>query len=385
MRQKLVMGAIQDKISRGKLHMAGTLYEGARKWVAQTVIYKRFRDFQSAKKIPKYSTLSTEQSVQQQKSIVFLCPATDMPIGGVKVIYNQGAVINEMNGKLAASILHPLNTDFSCTWFASSVAIKQDLAFNISNDFVMIPEFWAVPHARLLHKLGVRYGIYVQNGYSISFNAGEELDAAYRHAALILAISDDSVECIKLAFPECAGRVHRVHCSVNVDKFIAAPNKQNIICYMPRKLKRHSQLVTFFLNKKIPLHWRIESIDGLNEDSVASILGKSKIFLSFSEFEGLSLPPIEAALSGCHVIGYTGEAAKEYWDKEIFTEIHCGDIKAFVNAILNKIDVIDSSVHILYPAAINKLANRYSAKVELIDMQFVSNKIFEILNNAAVE
>lgn len=379
---KLVVGAIQDKISRGKLHMAGTLYESARKWAAQTVIYKRFRDFQSAKEIPKYFAMSPAQSIQQKKSIVFLCPATNMPIGGVKVIYNQAAVINEMNGKLAASILHPLNPDFSCTWFASSVAIKKDLAFDRRHDFVMIPEFWAVPHARLLHKLGVQYGIYVQNGYSATFNGGEELDAAYRHAALILAISDDSVDCIKMAFPECAGRVHRVHYSVNSDKFIASNDKQNFICYMPRKLKNHSRLVTFFLNKKIPSHWRIESIDGVDEDGVAVILGKSKIFLSFSEFEGCPLPPVEAALSGCYVIGYTGEGAKEYWDKEIFTEIHSGDIKAFVKAVLNKIDEMDSSPVIANSNAINKLANRYSAQVELSDMQFVSDKIIEILNNA---
>src|SRR5664279_3802216 len=125
-----------------------------------------------------------------------------------------------------------------------------------------------------------------------------------------------------MAFPECSGRVHRVHCSVNSDKFVPSNNKENIICYMPRKLRSHSHLVTFFLGKRIPSHWRIESIDGLNEDGVAAMLGKSKIFLSFSELEGLSLPPIEAALSGCHVIGYTGEAAKEYWDDEIFTEIY---------------------------------------------------------------
>ena len=36
-----------------------------------------------------------------------------------------------------------------------------------------------------------------------------------------------------------------------------------------------------------------------------------KIFLSFSSLEGLGLPPVEAALAGNHVIGYTGEGGNE--------------------------------------------------------------------------
>jgi glycosyltransferase involved in cell wall biosynthesis len=109
-------------------------------------------------------------------------------------------------------------------------------------------------------------------------------------------------------------------------------------------------------------------------------LGKSKIFLSFSELEGLSLPPIEAALSGCQVVGYTGEAAKEYWDKEIFTEIYAGDIKAFVKSVLSKVVEIDSNPTITHVGAIKRLAGKYSAQIELDDMRFVSSKVVEILN-----
>ncbi|OIQ99984.1 hypothetical protein GALL_180000 [mine drainage metagenome] len=360
--------------------MADTFYEDIRRWLGQTSVITNYRKIQSTRELPKYSAINTELSNRKQKSIVYLCPSINVPQGGVKVIYNQAAIINEMKGQLAASILHPYNPKFTCTWFASGAPIKKDNKFDKALDFVMIPEFWAVPHARLLHKLGIRYGIYVQGGYIISRNSGEELDDAYHNASLILAISDDTVECINMAFPECVNKVYRVHCSVNPEKFSASSKKENIISYMPRRLKAHSQLVTFFLRKMIPQHWRIESIDGLNEDEVAAILGKSKIFLSFSELEGFSLPPVEAALSGCSVIGYTGEGAKEYWDKEIFTEIYSGDIKAFVNAVLNKIGELDSSTYVENSTAIQNLANKYSTKVEKLDMQFVSNKILEILN-----
>lgn len=361
--------------------MSNTSYKSVRQWLRQSLLFKYYQKLKSFRIEPKYFTSKSKQNEQRQKSIVFLCPSNDIPLGGVKVIYNQSALITSMKGLVKSSVLHPLNTEFCCSWFEHHATIKHDLEFSKVLDFVIIPEFWAVPHARLLHNIGVRYGIYVQNGYVISRNPGEELDAAYNNATFILAISNDTEECIKMAYPECAGRVHRVHYSVKSEKFTAQANKENIICYMPRKLQRHSQLVTFFLNKMIPPHWRIESIDGLDENGVAAILGRSRIFLSFSEFEGCPLPPVEAALSGCQVIGYTGEGAKEYWDSEIFTEINSGDIKAFVKAVLKKIVEIDNSTPIRHIPAITKLAARYSSQVELADMQFVSTKVAEILNS----
>jgi len=359
--------------------MASTFYKGIRRWLGQTGIVQYYRKIKSSRQLPKYSAVQTKRGERQQ-SIVFLCPATNVPQGGVKVIYRQAAIINEMKEQLVASVLHPFNPEFSCTWFDHGVTTKKILKFDRTHDFVIIPEFWAVPHARQLHSLGVRYGIYVQGGYIMGLEGsryGEEHDNAYHNAAVILAISDDTLECINMAYPKCADRAYRVHCSVNPDKFIASSNKENIICYMPRRMKDHSQLVTFFLTKRIPPHWRIEIIDGLNEDGVATILGKAKIFLSFSELEGFSLPPIEAALAGCQVIGYTGEAAKEYWDPEIFTEIYSGNIKAFVNAILNKIDELDSPTFVTNTTAIRNLAHRYSTQVEQADMRFVSQKIIE--------
>ena len=37
------------------------------------------------------------------------------------------------------------------------------------------------------------------------------------------------------------------------------------------------------------------------------------------------------------MIGYTGEGGNEYWKKPLFTKINSGEIKTFVNEILNKI------------------------------------------------
>ena len=53
----------------------------------------------------------------------------------------------------------------------------------------------------------------------------------------------------------------------------------------------------------------------------------SEIFLSFSNLEGIGIPPVEAALSGNKVIGYTGGGGIEYWKEPIFTKIENGEIR----------------------------------------------------------
>ena len=90
----------------------------------------------------------------------------------------------------------------------------------------------------------------------------------------------------------------------------------------------------FFLRKHISRKWKIKKIDKLKEKKVFDLLLQSKIFLSFTQSEGLGMPPIEAAIAGNKVIGYTGEGGKEIWHKPIFTEIPHGNAKKFVQEIL---------------------------------------------------
>ena len=107
---------------------------------------------------------------------------------------------------------------------------------------------------------------------------------------------------------------------------------------MPRKKNRDIEILIFILNRFLPKGWGLKSIDNYNEDEVIKYLKKSKIFLSFSELEGLGLPPIESALCGNHVIGYTGQGGKEFWNKPIFDEVLQGDIRTFSTKVLNKIN-----------------------------------------------
>ena len=107
----------------------------------------------------------------------------------------------------------------------------------------------------------------------------------------------------------------------------------------------------------------------MTEVQVADLLERSKIFMAFSHFEGLALPPLEAALSGNQVIGYTGQAAKEYWRPEIFEEIASGDVVGFAQRVLAKVKAIDQAQQFDVPLqTIGNLADTYSEVQERKDM-----------------
>lgn len=320
--------------------------------------------------------------------LVYFCHPIKKAVGGVKVIYRQAELVNKLLGSRghSAAVMHPNTWTFKVRWFESQVPVKRqffkwrwvgkpsrsriDGCFDPQRHMVVLPELWARKYGDQLARMKVPFAIYVQNGYYISKGPAEILNEAYQSARSILTISDDASRCVAMAFPGTESRILRVHYSVDASRFNPLQPKENLITYMPRKLADHSSKVLFFLRNHLPSHWRAVPIDGLNEVEVAELLQRSKIFMSFSHFEGCPLPPLEAALSGNQVIGYTGQGAKEYWSPEIFEEIESGDVVKFAQSVLDKVKVLDAmDCFPIHTKAIEKLAKTYSADQELLDMK----------------
>ena len=142
---------------------------------------------------------------------------------------------------------------------------------------------------------------------------------------------------------------------------------------MPRKLPTHSDNLVFFLRNNLPKSWKFKSLHNLSESEVYKNLLKSKIFLSFSEMEGLGMPPIEAAIAGNKVIGYPGQGGKEYWRKPIFTEIPHGNISKFIDEIILHIKQKKSSSK--FKIARNKIIKQFSTDQEKKKVINMINKI----------
>ena len=322
------------------------------------------------------------------KSITYVCPTNkNKPSGGIKIIYRHAEILSKLlpNG-IDCKIFHYEDFNFSCDWFTHNVNFKKNSSFDPNKEFVIIPEWMAVYHAKIFKKLNVKYGIFVQNGFYLHTKpqnnfSDEEIYDAYKEAEIIISYSDEITECIKFTFPGCENKIFRITISVDNLKFQyneeIFSNKENLITFMPRKKRDHAQRLLFILNQHLPKNWSIKSLDNLRELEVVNFLKKSKVFLSFSELEGFGLPPVEAALSGNYVVGYTGESGKEYWTDPVFDEVLSGDIRTFATKIIKKVKEIDSKQNdysFLFPH-INTLANKYSLDKEKSSLNELIEKI----------
>jgi len=303
------------------------------------------------------------------KNIIFFTHAEKKPSGGAKYIYDFSETINKIKNfssevihikkKRTSKLIETINKKFNfkkkkysgwilkdikCVknfkyqWFDNKIKIKNDFNFNKEKDFVILPEIFAHFAEELLIKNNIDYSIFVQNGYCLDSTNNEKLlNKAYKNAKFILSGSNDTSDCIKFRFSKLKLKIYKMIYSINVGS-INYKDKKNIITYTGRKLPQHCNLVTSFLKYNLPKNWYLKNLNDLGYHQYLSELKKSKIFLSFSNLEGLGLPPVEAALTGNHVIGYTGEGGKEYWKKPLFVKINSGEIKNFVSTVINTIN-----------------------------------------------
>ena len=323
------------------------------------------------------------------KNVIFLVSGEKKPSGGGKIIYQFQNTIN-LNRNFSSKVIHirkkkskrwvesinkrifkkkinqnnweykdiEIEEKPNTSWFDIEVKLKNNLNFKKELDHVILPEIYAHFANDFLIKQKIPYSIFVQNGYSIfSTKKYSKLYNAYKKAKFILIYSKDIKNCIKSAFP-FINKKKFLNLVPSIDKKKLLPKKKlNLITYMPRKLSKHSELVVTFLKRYLPKTWKIIALDNLKINEVYDFLRKSKIFLSFSELEGLGLPPLEAALAGNKVIGYTGEAGKEYWQKPIFSEVKNGEILNFYKTILKNLNKKKTKKKY---TIINKLSLKYS-------------------------
>ena len=305
-------------------------------------------------------------------NVIYFLPEMKGASGGAKVIYKHSNIINNLDQNFSSQILHLkrniiykfeaslakrlsfLNNKYSGldakkmkisksyspdkNWQVDVYEKRKSLNFEKTKDFVILPEIWAHFADDLgLIKKNINYGIFVQGFYHMfSTNNFTKLKKSYEKAKIIISDSDYSIKCIKNMFPEFANKIVRVNFSVNEKKF-KIYQKSNLITYMPRKLPDHANLLIFYLKNLLPKGWKIVPLINISEKKLINYLSKSKIFLSFSNLEGIGIPPIEAALAGNKVIGYTGGGGIEYWKLPLFKKIESGEIDDFGQILLKEI------------------------------------------------
>ncbi len=330
------------------------------------------------------------------RNINFFLPYEKKVAGGIKRIIFHAKTINNIDKLISANLLF-IKKKTTSKWIDSikkKIKIKNDytgwrikdikivekknqnfqfldkktkiikkLNFDEKNDFIIFPEIFAHFAEELYTKKKVKYAIMVLNSFSIFPTSDiKKLNKCYRNAEFIISGSKIITKYIKFTFP----KIKKIYQStLSIDKKIYSKNlpKKNLITYMPRKLKDESSLLFLYLKRNLPKNWKILPLDNMTEKEIAFNLNKSKIFLSFSEFEGFGRPPLEAAIAGNKVIGYHGEGGKEFMKEPIFTTIQRGNILEFAKTVIEKIDYkIDKKKQL---KQIKQLTYTYSKKNEI--------------------
>lgn len=279
------------------------------------------------------------------KRIIYGAPPSNTPAGGVKVIYQHSERLNELG--IESAVWHPNEESFQCTWFANDIKKVKLSEMDPTTDLIVIPEIWASTHISMLKNVGFKVAIYVQNCYythvNLSPTNSNAIRDAYNMADIVLSISEDTSRYLTEVLNVPQDKIQIQRYSINHQLF-APKEKKKIITYMPRKMADHSTRVIHALTELLPSDkWVVKPIHNMNEQQVAEALSESIIFLAFSEFEGLPVPPVEAALCGNFVIGYDGQGGGEYWKSPNFEKVEQGNIQDFVKRIQSRVLQIDSS------------------------------------------
>jgi hypothetical protein len=328
-------------------------------------------------------------------NIIYLNTTEKGPSGGANIIYKHSDRINNFKIKeIKSEVLHlkkkkiskfktsikkilrihqavgwkfsdiTIAKNYKSKWINNSITVRNKFDFDPENDFVIIPEIFAHFAGDMLIKKNIKYAIFVQNGYAMNSTIDQKkLINCYKKAEFILSYSKDISECIKTVFNINRNKIIKTNISIKSEKKF---KKKNIITYMPRKLRNHSNNLLFFIKSHLPKNWFIRSIDGLNQKQVFEIFKESRIFLSFSDMEGLGIPPIESAILGNKVIGYTGQGGNEYWKMPLYEKIENGNIIKFCKTILHNINHINNKWIKNTSNERIKLIRKYSSEQEKV-------------------
>jgi hypothetical protein len=296
----------------------------------------------------------------------FVCPDTDEPSGGVRVIYRH--VDHLVSAGIDAAVVHD-TLGFRPTWFHSErtpVVHSADVSPVGGRDLLVIPEVYG-PDLGAIGP-GVAKAVFNQNAYN-TFAGYEEPAArtAYHHPEVLaaVAVSDDNAAYLRHAFPELDVR-RTVNC---VDPGLFHPpagnRKARRIAWMPRKNATEAAQVLGILAARGVLDgWDLQPLQGLTEPEVAAALRDCAIFLSTGYPEGCPCPPKEAMACACVVIGYHGMGGRDYFDESHGFPVPQGDIVAFARTVEQVLARDPAELRDFGARAAISIARRYSPRAE---------------------
>jgi hypothetical protein len=274
-------------------------------------------------------------------TIRIMAPDLPLPSGGIKVIYNYVEHLVALGHD--AKVWHGTPGFRYPSWPSTApVDTGLELSF-VKGDVLVMPETggskWSflnpdVPHVMLCQGMDFVFA-------DADFLRDVPGDyPGWPQATCALGVSDAITTFLQRAcapgFP-----IHQV--PVEIEGYFVPQAKEKRIALMPRRRREDLLGAVQLIRRSGRLRdWEIVLIDGMTQAQVADELGRSAIFLFGAEREGVGLPGAEAMAAGCHVIGFTGDGAKEYLRSDTGDVILDSDVVGMCDATLSSMSLFES-------------------------------------------
>ena len=294
------------------------------------------------------------------------------PAGGVKVLYDIVRTLNQL-GYQSKLLIN--GGEYSPQWFQSSnIEIENNIDNVTQNDVVVFHEetLWVYDRIKasgckhIILNQGAHWSLTNYLGY-------ERTKQIYYSSSGIFANSTYTQNLINKLFGNDLN-VERFH--IPIDSSFKPGTKTNTICYMPRRNSETAECIAQYVKGKYP-QWQCVAIDNMSHEQVANVFSSAKIFLSFGGPEGFGMPPLEAAFSGCHVIGYSGFGGDEYFVPPFFTPIPFMEIISFIDAIDHRVNMLVDRTSVLESYQLSMLRETYSVNTFTKDIGRIFNKFLK--------
>ncbi|GAA1439099.1 hypothetical protein GCM10009641_46020 [Mycobacterium cookii] len=243
--------------------------------------------------------------------IRFMAPDLPSPSGGIKVIYRYVEHLQALGHD--ARVWHGTSGFRYPSWGSTAtVETGSRLEFD-AGDVLVMPETGGSKWSFLTEGQPV---VMLCQGMDFVFSNSDFLTdepgayPGWPQATAAISVSDAIDTFLRRAchdgFP-----VHNV--PVQIEDWFQPTTKERRIALMPRRRREDLLGAVQLIRRSGRLgDWEIVLIDGMTQQQVADELGRAAIFLFGAEREGVGLPGAEAMASGCYVVGFTGDGAKEY-------------------------------------------------------------------------
>jgi hypothetical protein len=229
---------------------------------------------------------------------------------------------------------------------------KQDIVI-ISEEFV----WYGINEiaSRQLNYVVINQGLFAT--FYSDYLSANQIKEFYKNSKLVIVNSDYTARGVRKLFDIDSKKIKKYIIGID-SKLFSSANKTKDVCYSAYKNSSIGVFVENYLNLKYPF-CSVTKIEHTTRKQFADIVNTHKLFLSLGGPEGFGMPPLEAAIAGCRVIGFDAYAGSEYFLPPTFIKVNQNDHLDFIDKIDYAIDNIDDSS--LYDTEyVDHLRHKYS-------------------------